>query len=60
MAGEDEEGVWEEAEEDGAEGGEAGGDEVVGRFVEGPDCEGEGGGWEKDLVRGAEKEGTLG
>ncbi len=35
---EDEEGRGQEALEDGAEGGEAGGDDVVCGFVDGPDC----------------------
>ncbi len=35
---EDEERRGQDALEDGAQGGEAGGDDVVGGFVDGPDC----------------------
>ena len=43
LAGEDEEGGGEDADEDRAEGREAGGYDVVCGLVEGPDCPDEGG-----------------
>ena len=68
VVAEDEEGGGEDAHEDGAQGGEAGGDDVVGGFVDGPDCPGEGGvrgeswggGGEEDCEAGAGGDETAG
>lgn len=46
----DEEGGGEDADEERAEGGEAGGYYVVGWFVDGPDCPDEGGIWRGELA----------